>query len=391
MICIPSNLQIENIITRINNKDMNLQPNFQRGEVWSKNKQQKLIDSILREWTIPPIHVICSNDGIDEVLDGQQRLVAIRDFVEGKFSINGNIDPFNQSIKELHGLTYDKLPAEVRRRFLRYHISFITLKDFAPSEPAELFDRLNQPMKLTSAEQRNAYIGDTRSQIKKLVNDFEAAGADKTTIGFSNSRLSYDEIISKFCYTIEIRTLRIKVVASNIADKYRNDDKFSEDSVRMCQETLSRFMSIVNGNPLDYKFSFNKATIFSWFVFIKQHSDLSDDNISETMLTFEIIRDYLKGKRLPSSAVRYIEWYDSNKKKMPYLETLINIFNQRASMGSTDALAIIYRDIILTVFNLVVTDENNDLLYEFEAKANAENVSAALEHIYDRYKWGEVF
>ena len=48
MICIPSNLQIENIITRINNEDMNLQPNFQRGEVWSKNKQQKLIDSVFQ-------------------------------------------------------------------------------------------------------------------------------------------------------------------------------------------------------------------------------------------------------------------------------------------------------------------------------------------------------
>ncbi len=392
MICRPSNIEIETIISRIRKGTLNLQPDFQRGEVWSKNKQQKLIDTILRGWTTPPIHIVPNKEtGISDVLDGQQRLAAIRDFVEGKFSVDGNIKPVDESIEALHKLRYDQLPLNVQLRFDAYVIEFIKLEDYKPSEPAELFDRLNQPTRLTSAEQRNAYMGDTRSQIKKLVNDFEAAGAEKETIGFSNSRLSYDEIISKFCYTIEIRTLRTKVVASDIADKYRNDDKFSEESVHMCQKTLSRFMNIVNGSPLDYQFSFNKATIFSWFVFIKQHSDLSDDNIAETMLTFEIIRDYLKGKRLSDSTARFIEWYDSNKKKRPFLETLINIFNQRASMGSTDALAIIYRDIILTVFNLVVTDENNDLLYEFEAKANAENVSAALEHIYDRYKWGEVF
>lgn len=390
MICIPSNLQIENIITRINNEDMNLQPNFQRGEVWSKNKQQKLIDSILREWTIPPIHVIRSNDGIDEVLDGQQRLVAIRDFVEGEFSINGNIAPFNQFIKELHGLKYEELPTDVRRRFLRYEISFITLKDYAPSEPAELFDRLNQPMKLTSAEQRNAYIGDTRNQIKSMVEDFEKSGANKETIGFSNSRLSYDEIISKFCYTIEIKTLRTKVIASDIANKYRDDDKFSEEAVSICQNTLNRFMNIVNNKQSDYKFVFNKATIFSWFVFIKQHADLSDDCILKIMLTFEVVRDYLKGKNIPEDTAEFIKWYNLENKIRPYLEVLINTFNQRASMGSTDALAIIYRDIILHIFSLIITERIDKILFEFDEKA-ANNLSNALEYIYNTYNWGEVF
>lgn len=390
MICIPSNLQIENIITRIKNEDMNLQPDFQRGEVWSTNKQQKLIDSILREWTIPPIHVIRSEDGIDEVLDGQQRLVAIRDFVAGEFPINGNIAPFNQSIKELHGKKYDDLPTDVRRRFLRYEISFITLKDFASSEPAELFDRLNQPMKLTSAEQRNAYIGDTRNQIKTIVKEFENAGAKKETIGFSNSRLSYDEIISKFCYTIEIKTLRTKVIASDIANKYRDDDKFSDEAVSICRNTLERFMNIVNNKQSDYKFVFNKATIFSWFVFIKQHEDLSDDSILKTMLTFEVVRDYLKGKNIPGDSMEFINWYNLENKTRPYLEVLINTFNQRASMGSTDALAIIYRDIILHIFSLIITKNMDNMLLEFDEKA-ANNLSNALEYIYSAYNWGEVF
>lgn len=65
-------------------------------------------------------------------------------------------------------------------------------------------------MKLTSAEQRNAYIGETRNQIKLLVDYFEKAGASKDTIGFSNSRLAYDEIIAKYCYAIEYKNFKAK-------------------------------------------------------------------------------------------------------------------------------------------------------------------------------------
>ncbi len=61
---------------------------------------------------------------------------------------------------------------------------------------------------MTSAEQRNSYIGDTRNQIKELVNYFEELGADKNTIGFSNSRMAYDDIISKFCYMLEIGSIK---------------------------------------------------------------------------------------------------------------------------------------------------------------------------------------
>ena len=57
---------------------MDLQPDFQRGEIWTH--QKRLIDSILMGWRIPPIHVVKSSEIIDEVLDGQQRLAAIRDF-----------------------------------------------------------------------------------------------------------------------------------------------------------------------------------------------------------------------------------------------------------------------------------------------------------------------
>jgi len=80
MKCETTDLEIETLMNRIKNNDMDLQPDFQRGEIWTSQKKRKLIDSILRGWKIPPIHVVQDVKAIDEVLDGQQRLAAIRDF-----------------------------------------------------------------------------------------------------------------------------------------------------------------------------------------------------------------------------------------------------------------------------------------------------------------------
>ena len=92
MKCQTTDLEIETLVNRIRNKDMDLQPDFQRGEIWPVQKKKKLIDSILRGWKIPPIHVVTNENSVDEVLDGQQRLAAIRDFCDNIICIDGNIE-----------------------------------------------------------------------------------------------------------------------------------------------------------------------------------------------------------------------------------------------------------------------------------------------------------
>jgi hypothetical protein len=164
---IPSDSDIRTIVSRIFDGDINLQPNFQRGEVWGEVKKVRLIDSILREWHVPPIHVVeIKESGKQDVLDGQQRLVAIRDFVNGDISIDGNIEPLNEDIMKLDGNYYNDLPDFWRRRFDKFTLRVYSITDYLPSEPGELFFRLNQPTNLTSAEQRNAFYGPAREQLE---------------------------------------------------------------------------------------------------------------------------------------------------------------------------------------------------------------------------------
>ncbi|WP_245229186.1 DUF262 domain-containing protein [Priestia megaterium] len=81
---------VKTIVTKMFDDEINFQPDLQRREVWGLEKTE-LVDSILGAWYIPKIHVIeIKETGRSEVLDGQQRLAAIRDFIRNKIQIGGH-------------------------------------------------------------------------------------------------------------------------------------------------------------------------------------------------------------------------------------------------------------------------------------------------------------
>jgi hypothetical protein len=139
----PSEPDVETLVRRIEDGDIDLQPDFQRQEVWSRAKKRKLIDTILRNWSIPPVHLVRTHSGELEVLDGQQRLTAMRDFFRNDFSISGAIEPLDSAIQSLQGMFYRDLEPSVRRQIQTFPIRCFTLTDFRPDEPSELFYRLN--------------------------------------------------------------------------------------------------------------------------------------------------------------------------------------------------------------------------------------------------------
>lgn len=393
MKCMVTELEIETIYNRIKEKDLNLSPEFQRGEVWTLPRKKKLIDSILRGWRIPPIHLIENEDFIDEVLDGQQRLAAIRDFLEGEFKVDGNLQPIDEKISELHQLSYNQLDDDIRRKFKKYSLTIIRLTEFSPEEPAELFFRLNQPATLTSAEQRNSYIGETRNQIKSLVSLFEKQGANSETIGFSNSRMAYDDVISKFCYSLEIGNLKKKITSNNISDKYRRNDQFSEVVIKSVEDTLIYFIESSKKGQSKFiynKLNINKATLYSWLVFSYRNMySLDQETMSEIIHTFEFAREVVKGK-----AELYTFTYENvvtlfNKYK--YLTQMVSLFNQRASMSSTDAMAIIHRDIILEMYLILYTGDGNhnqDINAYLSSIDYVDNFGRFVEKISTDLNWG---
>lgn len=123
----------------------NLRPEYQRRLRWDDIKKSRLIESFIMNVPVPPVFLYEVNLGSYEVMDGQQRLNAIVDFLQGRFELTGlKIWP------SLNGRTFARLPPMVRRGLERAKVSSITLMSDSSASAgddmdlrAQVFERLN--------------------------------------------------------------------------------------------------------------------------------------------------------------------------------------------------------------------------------------------------------
>ncbi|MED3957663.1 DUF262 domain-containing protein [Priestia aryabhattai] len=74
-------MSIGELINMYKEKELQVQPDFQRFFRWNDNQKTRLIESILLGIPIPPIFVAQGEGGIWDVIDGLQRLSTILEFV----------------------------------------------------------------------------------------------------------------------------------------------------------------------------------------------------------------------------------------------------------------------------------------------------------------------
>ncbi len=155
----------------VNRGQVNLQPEFQRFFVWSKPKASRLIESMLLSIPIPVVYTSESQDGIQEVVDGQQRLTAISAFINGKFPSG---EPFRLTglkvMEELNGKLFAEIP-EHQDTILQSILRVIKiLKDSDADVKFEVFERLNLGAeKLNDQELRNCvYRGSYNRLLREL-------------------------------------------------------------------------------------------------------------------------------------------------------------------------------------------------------------------------------
>jgi hypothetical protein len=142
---------------------LNLRPEYQRRLRWSTAQKSKLIESLLLNIPVPPVFLYESDAARYEVMDGQQRLNAVREFMAGDFALTSLT-----VLKPLNGIRYSRCPPRIKRALDRASLSAIVLLLESDSETAQnklsmtdirrfIFDRLNTGgTKLNTQEIRNA-------------------------------------------------------------------------------------------------------------------------------------------------------------------------------------------------------------------------------------------
>ncbi|KAJ3556857.1 hypothetical protein NM688_g1792 [Phlebia brevispora] len=150
------------VFTQMNERLIELEPSYQRDIVWPETKQIGLVDSLLRNYYIPPIifAVRTSAEGHERriCIDGKQRLTSIRRFMDGEiYHKDGNKRYWYKQTSK--GSRKAMLPDQYCQAFRNKQIVCVEFDELNEDQEREIFQRVQLGVPLTPAERMQAICG----------------------------------------------------------------------------------------------------------------------------------------------------------------------------------------------------------------------------------------
>jgi hypothetical protein len=135
----PYDPPIKALIAELRENELIARPTFQRNAVWDRKRQSKFIESVLLNIPIPNLFFAEEDDGSKVVVDGQQRLIALKKFVENSFPLSGL-----EVLHQLNGKRFDDLTERQQRIISNRTLRCLVISAKSDSEIRfEVFERLN--------------------------------------------------------------------------------------------------------------------------------------------------------------------------------------------------------------------------------------------------------
>lgn len=250
---------VDAILRRISNKEIDLSPDFQRADdVWGKDAQSRLIESMLIRIPLPAFYMDASDDDRWLVVDGLQRLTALRHFVLDKsLALQGL-----EFLKDLNGFRFDQLARNFQRRIEETQlIVYVIEKGTPPEVKYNIFKRINTGgMPLSAQEIRHALNQGPATKLLKLLADSREF---KTA--------TYNSIRSRRMVDREFVLRFLAFVITHYTDYTTR-----EDLDTFLNATMARINQMTNAEIADLKKRFKRASIaakdiFGWYAFRKQY------------------------------------------------------------------------------------------------------------------------
>ena len=318
-------MKISEIIKLIKEERFIIRTNYQRGEVKSRKKASRIIESILLGVKLPPVYIYVNigEDGLERytVLDGQQRLIGILKFIgeqitdekykfiktfKNKYALCGLKD-----FEDLNGKVYEEGEnsiSESKRSLIKdYVLDFIRINKEGNENfnPVDMFLRLNQnpcPIGNNSFEFWNAYDNITKEikKIKKI--------ASYRLFKQNSTKMQEAEMVTTFAYMNynEIDFYDINKVLSvykSIKNKNKRDERYEIKLKIMNKEKITNYLEKINPNSKDEE-EFSKS-IDSVNDFIDKLNILAKEGDEQF---FKIFNPYMKKTRRITKNDFYIIW-----------------------------------------------------------------------------------
>lgn len=164
--------------------------------------------------------------------------------------------------------------------------------------------------------------------------------------------MAYDDVLSRTALAVERNSLAEKITAANLADLYRQDAPLNERTLCLVNEAAEILVSTkeyITSAP-----RFNKATLFSWMIFLVRAHLTGSKEIGGAMIAaflgcFEAQRSNpteveQAGKLAPPA-------------RLPWL---LKVYEDRSSARVADVSSVILRDaVIWTCFEVFCSQYHN--------------------------------
>lgn len=349
----PTSVEVSELMLNIKRNRFLIRPPYQRNEVRNRKKSSSIIESLLLGIMLPPIFVYKREDGVSEVIDGQQRLLSIIGFVGKPYKDENFNEQYslqnefaldlkdNGILKDLHNKRFCDLKMGDQNKILSSDIWVIDIKESNNKnfDPVDLFVRLNNkpyPISKDSFEMWNSFAS------RKLIDTIKDANSHHDKWFYmrkNNARMDNENMFTTLAY---FQYLYIKngnaageIVPERTIELYKIDKRINcrfrmryDITKLMEQEDQSEFIYAIN--ILEFGFIHNVKAILS--VNAKTNSQILSKEL-ENLLSFE------SNKR--TQMMFYVLWmllHDLSYRKLEdNRDNVVNNVKEIVSMLSNDS------------------------------------------------------
>lgn len=197
---------------------LDLKPKYQRNFIWKNEFKDKLIYSIIKSYPIGNIIIRQLKEPNEkgarsEIVDGQQRMTTIYDFINGNYEIHSEYSrKIIEEIKDFYGqktdfeleklikklnnkgkikLKYADFPSVIKGKFEGFNISVTKVIEASDIDITEYFRFLQNQERLRAGEILHSL---SDSKLDKYLLQIEDLNAFCYIMGFDNNRKEFDKI-----------------------------------------------------------------------------------------------------------------------------------------------------------------------------------------------------
>ena len=252
-----ANISLSELKNKLEEGDLILNPDYQRNYILDPKEASKFVESIFIGCVIPEVQFFSFKDDLYEVIDGQQRLTSLIEFLKNSYCLIGL-----EELPELNGFYFKDFPKSIQRKLKNYYIHARISCDTEKIDKYKIFIRLNKGSKtLKPQEIKNCiYTGNLMDKIKEISN-LELV---KEMIPLDNIRMDRDEMVLRilsfsYCYNQKWSTSSQCTIM--FLEEYKNaDDKLLKEFEEEVLLTLTKMKEILGLNVF-----FNTTTVINHF------------------------------------------------------------------------------------------------------------------------------